>query len=49
MKIPTTATIMAQVFISLVDAAPLKVDLTRRALPSPVTVATARTFLADRK
>lgn len=49
MKTLPAAVIIVQAFVSLTAAAPLKVDLTRRELPTPVSVATAKTYLADRK
>ena len=49
MKTLAAIAIISQVLVSLTAAAPLEVDLTRRALPTPVSVATAKTFLADRK
>jgi len=50
MKTLTAAAIIAQASVSLfVTAAPLKVDLTRRELPAPVSATTAKTYLAARK
>lgn len=49
MKTLAATAVLAQAVISLTAAAPLEVDLTRRALPTPVSVATAKTYLADCK